>query len=264
MQQFARLFEIDLRGKEGRAPDLVLLAPAMQQRQRRRQRGPGHAIADRVHRFDIEALAHMVDGIDLGAHVIVPDDILHAGIGRFPADHEHRHALRDGPAHEALLLVQIEDVEAVDPRREDDERGFQHRVGGGRILDQLEQIRFVDDLAGCGRDVLAQCEGVGIRVAQLAAPQIGEQVLHSLDQVFPARFQRSFEHDRIGHREIRRARRFGDGARGEAQLFALVRRQPVHIVDHGERLFGKEQIGLVDQREGGMGAPARIGKPLVL
>ena len=48
--------------------------PAMQQRQRRRQRGSGHAISDpRIHRFDIETLAHMVDGIDLGAHVIVPD-----------------------------------------------------------------------------------------------------------------------------------------------------------------------------------------------
>ncbi len=122
----------------------------------------------------------------------------------------------------------------------------------------------MDDLAGRRRDVFSKRERVGIGVAQLSAPQVGDQVLHPLDEVLAARFQRAFEHDRIGHREIGRTRRFRDGAGGEAQLLALVGRQAFHIVDHGERLLGEEEIGLVYQREGGMGAPARIGETLVL
>src|SRR3546814_3760112 len=59
---------------------------------------------------------------DLGAHIIVERDVGHALIGGFPGDDEGRQPLLDRTADEALLRVQIEDVEAVDPGREDHDR----------------------------------------------------------------------------------------------------------------------------------------------
>ncbi len=205
----------------------------------------------------------MIDCVDLGADVIVPHHILHAGIGGFPADHEHGHALRHRPAHEALLLVEIEDVEAVDPGREDDQRGRHHRVGGRAVLDQLIQRGLVDDLARGDRDVLAQLEGAGIGVAQLPAAQIGQQMLHPLDQIVAPRLERALKHHRIGQREIGRARRLGYRPGGEAQLLALVGGQALDPVDHLANTLSQEQISLMQQREGRVRAPARIGKTAI-
>ena len=263
VEQFACLLEVDLRGEEGRALHLVLLAPAMQHRERRRQRGARHAIADRMDLRHFQPRADMVDRVDLGPHVVVPDHVLHVGVGRFPADHEHGHALFDRPAHEALLRVEVEDVETVDPRREDHQRGGQHRLGCRRVLNQLVERRFMDDLAGRGRDVLAQrkCAGVGVR--QLPAAQIGQQVFHPLDQVLAARLERALHHHRIEQRVVRRARRIGQRARGEAQLLAPLVRQAFSAFDHGGNPLGEEQVGLMDQRIGGMRAPPRIGEAAV-
>src|SRR3546814_8571364 len=58
-----------------------------------------------------------------------------------------REPLVHGPADEAFFGVQIEDVEAVDPRREDQERCRQHVRRGRLILDELVEPRFVDHLA---------------------------------------------------------------------------------------------------------------------
>ena len=232
----------------------------MQQCQRRRQRGAGYAISDGMHVLHVQPLADVVDGVHLGAHVIVPDHVLHAGIGRFPADHEHRDALFHRPAHEALLGVEVQDIETVDPRREDHQRHVQHRFGCRGILDQLVHRRFVNDLAGRHGDILAQLEGAGIGMGQLPPAQIGQQMLHAFHQILAARLQRALHHYRVQQRKVRRACRFGDRAGGEAQLFALVVRQALHLVDHVGHAFGQEQIGLVDQRIGGVGTPARIGK----
>ena len=261
--QLARLLEIDLRGEEGRAPDLVLLAAAVQHRQRPRQRRSGHAIADRVDRRHVQPRTDMVDRVDLRAHVIVPHHVFHAGIGRFPADHEHGDALFDRPAHEAFPGVEVEDVEPVYPWREDDQRRRQHRVGRRRVLDQLVERGLVHHLARRHRDVLAQRESARVGMRQLPAPQIGEQVFHPRDEVFALRFQRAFHHHRVEQREIGRAGRIGHRPRGEPQLFALVVGQPVDPVDHFGHALGQEQIGLVDQRIGGVRAPARVGETAV-
>ena len=260
IEQLARFLEIHLRGEEGRARDLVLLAAAVEQRKRGRQRGPRHAIADGVDRGHVQPRADMVDRIDLRADVIVPHHVAHACIGRFPADHEHRHALFDRPAHEALLRVEVEDIEAVDPRREDHQRRFHHRVGGRRILDQLVERGFVHDLARRHRDVLAEHESAVVGVAQLPAPQVGKQVLHAAHQIVAARLQRPLHHHRVEQREIGRAGRLGDRPGGEAQLFAFLVRQALHAVDHLGNAFGEKQIGLVDQRIGRVRAPARVGE----
>ena len=157
--EVARLAEIDLRGKEGRALDLGRLALGFEIGQGRRQRRPGHAIADDVDRIDIQRVAHRIDRVDLALeHIIVERDVGDALVGRFPADHEQRNALVDAPADEAFLRGQVEDVEAVDPRREDDQRGCHHLVGDRRIMDQLEERRFMDHLARRRGEVAADLE----------------------------------------------------------------------------------------------------------
>jgi hypothetical protein len=122
--EVAGALEIDLRGEEGDAGDFGRLVAAGEHGERRGERGAGDAVADRVHRGDREPLADDIDRFHLRADVVVPGDLGHRLVGRAPRDHEHGHPLLDAPAHEALLRVEVEDVEAVDPRREDQQRGW--------------------------------------------------------------------------------------------------------------------------------------------
>ena len=118
--------EVDLRGQEGRRLDLVLpRLVGVEVAERRGERRPGNAIADRVHALDVEQVANRVDRVDLALqHIIVERRVGDALVGRLPADHEQGHALVDAPFHEAFLGREVEDVEAVDPRREDRRPAF--------------------------------------------------------------------------------------------------------------------------------------------
>jgi hypothetical protein len=60
------------------------------------------------------------------------------------------------------------------------------------------------------------------------------------------------------------AQRIEQGAGGKAQLLLLDRIDALDRIGHGGDLLGHHQIGLMDQREEGIVAPARIGKALVL
>ena len=176
-QQVACFFEIHLGGKEGGAGDLVGLIPLGQKGQGGGKRGARDAIADGMDLLDAQRIANGVDRIDLGGDIIVPFHICHGGIGGFPADHEQAHALIDHPLHEALLFVEIEDVEAVDPGRKHHQRRFEHLVGGRRVMNQLIKRCFMHHLAGRRRDILAQFESVRIGMGQLALTQIAQHML---------------------------------------------------------------------------------------
>src|SRR3546814_16044332 len=65
------------------------------------------------------------------------------------------------PGDEAFRGVQIEDIEAVDPRREDDEWDGENLLRRRRIVDELIAIGLVDDLARRRRDIHADLERVG-------------------------------------------------------------------------------------------------------
>ena len=57
--------------------------------ERRRERRPRDAIADRMHALDAEQVADRVDRVDLAAqHIIVERGVGDALVRRFPADHE--------------------------------------------------------------------------------------------------------------------------------------------------------------------------------
>src|SRR3546814_10221579 len=66
------------------------------------------------------------DRVDLRRDIIVPHDLAHRRVGRLPRHHEDAEPLLGRPGDEAFRGVQIEDIEAVDPRREDDERSEEH------------------------------------------------------------------------------------------------------------------------------------------
>ena len=202
----------------------------------------------------------MVDCVDLGADVIIPHHIGHAFVGRFPADHEHAESLIHRPFDEAFLRGQIEDVEPVDPRREDDQRHFEHGFGRRTILDQLIQRGFMHHLARRRGEVFAQPERVGIGMGQLPALHVVDQVLHPAHQILPAGFDGALHHHRVQRHEIVRAHRFGQRADREFELLALGAIKPVHALDRLAEVIGQQQIGLVQQQEGGVFAPCGIGK----
>ena len=262
--ELARLLEIHLRGEEGGGGDLVGLPLGRHHRQRGGQRGSGDAIADRVDLFHVQPLAHRVDRVDLGGDVIVPRHVRHIGVGALPADHEHADPLVQRPAHETLFLVQVEDVEPVDPGREDHQRHFQHGFRRGGILDQFVQVGLVNHLAGRGRQVFAQREGGCIDMGQLAARHVGHQVFHALRQALSVRLCHPVQHQRIGEREMIGAERFQRGAGGEPQPIALGLVGYVDLLDQRAQLLGNQQVGLVHQCEDRIGAPLGIGEAAVL
>jgi hypothetical protein len=94
------------------------------------------------------------------------------------------------------------------------------------VLQKLHQVVLEHDLAGCGRDVDAELErlGVGHRNPQLAvaALDVVEQVVEAAHQVLAAARHGFAEHLGIGQREIRRRERVDVLAREEVNL--LLRR----------------------------------------
>ena len=74
-------------------------------------------------------------------------DVIHRGVRVLPGHHEHGEALLGQVLHHAVLRLEVEDVELVDPGRHDQERPLEHGVRGRGVLDQLHQVVAEDDLA---------------------------------------------------------------------------------------------------------------------
>ena len=68
--------------------------------------------------IDIKRRTDGVDGVDLCGDIVIPDDIDHRSIGGFPGYNENGNPLVDAIFDKAFFGRQIEDIEAVDPRRE--------------------------------------------------------------------------------------------------------------------------------------------------
>ena len=257
------LAEIDLCGQECRAFEAACLAAPGSDGQGGGERGARDAIADGMDRRHFQPLADRIDRFDLRSDIIVPHHLSHAFVGRFPGDHEHRDALLHRPAHKAFRRVEIENIEAVDPRREDHQRRGQHFVGHRCILDQLIERRLMDHLAGGDGDVFAQREGGRIGVAELAARQIGNQMLQPLDQAGTLGLDRLVQRHRIGQGKIGGRKRVGGHIEGKAQLLALFRRNGIGAVCQHGQLLSQHQISLVKQLEERLFAPGGVGKALV-
>jgi hypothetical protein len=97
-----------------------------------------------------------------------------AFVGIDPGDDEHRQALRDRPADERLLGIEVENVELVDPRGDNEQRPFMDLGRARLVLDELHQRVAEDHFARCRRHVDAKLERPRVRLAnaQVAAPGV--------------------------------------------------------------------------------------------
>src|SRR5207344_320809 len=105
-----------------------------------------------------------------------------------------RVSLFDTPADERILWLQIEDVEFVDPRRNDQQRRFTYLLCYRRVLDELDHFILENDLARRRRNIFAEPERIHIRhsnaEAAFAALQVVKQIRQAAQQVLAAGLNR--------------------------------------------------------------------------
>ncbi len=188
-------------------------------------------------------------------------------VGVDPGDDEHRQALRDRPADERLLGIEVEDIEFVDPRRHDEQRALIDLWRARLVLDELHQLIAVDDLAGRRRKVDAELERSCVRLANAQVAAAGLDVLgqhlQAPHQVLTALGERRAQKLRIGGEEVRRRQRRGDLTQIELRLLAIVRIEIVRPLDQIVRPARGQHIGLLDEIEIGIVAPRGVGEALV-
>ena len=115
--------EVGERGEEG-GRGHVLEAALLHQGQGQRQGGAGDAVAHRVHVLAAGDRLDLPDGREEPVlHVVVERHVAQRGVGVDPGGHEQRVALVHDPADQAVLLLEVEDVELVDPGRKDHHQG---------------------------------------------------------------------------------------------------------------------------------------------
>ena len=161
--EIARVGEVDLGGEEGRALDAVV-ADGGHVGERRREQRSADAVADRG---DFTLAGRLFDAIEGGqnalAHIGFEPFVGEALVRVDPGNDEHGQALRDRPADERLLRIEIEDVELVDPGRHDQERALVDLRRRGLVLDELDELVAEDHLAGRVREIDAELEGARVR-----------------------------------------------------------------------------------------------------
>ena len=226
------------------------------------------AVADRVHLGFAGCLLDRVERrIDALMHVVLEGLQREARVRVHPACDEDRVALVEAPLHQRLLGAEIEDVVLVDPGRVDDEGALVDLSRRRLVLDELHQVVLEDDLAGRGRDVLAETEGGHVRLLDLdvavAALDVLEQMLHAGDEVLAVGGERRAQDFRIGEEEVRGR----DGVRHladvEVRLFACVRIDALGMLHLFGEPFAGEQVGLLHQIEDDVFLPVGIAEALV-
>jgi hypothetical protein len=158
-----------------------------------------------------------------------------APVGVDPGDHENGEALVDEELDEALRRGEIEDVEFVDPRRHDQQRQLAHFFRRRRILDELQKVILVDDLARRGGEIAPDLERARVCLADAeevagAAHVLGE-VGHTLHEVLGVALQRLAQHLGVGHGEVRRRQRARHLTQIELGLLPRALVEPLSLVE---------------------------------
>src|SRR5262249_17951287 len=138
--------------KRGRADALV---PAVRDiGERSGEQRAAHAIAEAAYlALARDLLDHLERGKRALVHVVLEALLRELLVRVYPRDDEYGKPLRDAPPDERFFRSEVEDVELVDPGRNDQERALEHRLGRWRILDELHQRVLEDDLAGRERKI---------------------------------------------------------------------------------------------------------------
>jgi hypothetical protein len=198
------------------------------------------------------------------AHVVLEALVGELGVRVDPGDDEHRQALVHAPLDEGFFRREIEDVELVDPGRHDQQRPLEHRRGRGRVLDELHQLVFEDDLAGRAGEIAADLEHRGARLADLEVAVSGLDVLgqhvHAAHEVLGLGRERLAQQLRIGEHEIGRGDRVGDLAHVEIGLLLDVRVEPFGVMHQPVGPLHRQKIGLLEEIEELVGRPFGVGE----
>ena len=168
--------------------------------------------------WHIKTGADGINCVDLRRDIIIPDDVFHSAVGRFPRHNKHCDTLVNAIFDEAFFCRQIENIKTVNPRRKDNQRRFQHIFRRRIILNKLVQWGLVNHLALCRRDVFPKFECGGIGMRNLSALHVLYQVLHAGYQTCAVGFHRSLKRHWIGKGRIGRAHRLDYTAQGKVHL----------------------------------------------
>ena len=265
--QITGMGEIDLGGQEGGRGD-PRVAGRLQIGEGGAEQRAADAIADRVDLFLIGGRLDRVEAED-DAFLDIGLPVLHRlpVVGIDPGDDEDRVALADQPVDEGFLRLQVENVELVDPGRNDQQRPLEHGLGLRRVLDDLADVVLGDHLARGQRHVAADLEGRGVRLAQAQGAAAGLHVLgehlHAAHQVLAVGGDGLAVELGIGQDEIR-------GRQGVAHLpeieFRLVARVRIEALGALQEIVGparRQDVDLLHEVEEQVLAPLLVGKALV-
>ena len=238
------------------------------ERQRGRQKRAADTIADCV---DLVAVGHLPDRVeresDAFTRVRFPVFVRMPLVRVDPGDDEHGVPLFHGPLDEGFLRVEVENVELVDPGRNDEKRALQHRLCRRVVLEDLADLVLGDHLAGRERHVLADLEFGGVGLAQLELAAAGCDVfrehVHAANEVAAVLGNRLLVEFRVGQQEVRRRKR----ARHLLEIeFGLVARPLVETVGAGDQPLGPaggELVGVAQEVEERIVVPVGIAEALV-
>ena len=200
-------------------------------------------------------------------HVVLERHVAQLLVRIDPGQDEGGEALVDAELDEAVLGLQVEDVELVDPGRHDHQRPTVRLRGRGRVLDQLHELGLEHDLARAGRDIAADLERIQVghpdRQLAFAAVEVLQHVLQAAQQVLAAGLQRQAQHLGIGGDEVGGRHHLDELARVELELLLGLVVQTVLLLGSLQEVSGGQQIGLLDEVEQRVVVPGRVLEPPV-
>ena len=178
-------------------------------------------------------LAGDLDGLLAGGDVGVEVPVALGGRGVAPAHGEVRDRRLHHVLDQAAAGRDVGDVVLVDLRRDGDQRPGRHRLGLRRVLEQLEHLGAVHDLARRHRDVLADPERAGVdrrRHAAVAADVAGH-VAQPGQEAGAAGLDGLGQRARVAGQGVGRRQRLDEQRQGEPGPLAALGVE-VDLVDH--------------------------------
>jgi hypothetical protein len=200
------------------------------------------------------------DRLDVGgeAPVGVP------GVRVAPGDHEDLLTLLYQVLDQAAPRCEVDGVELVDRRWDDEHRRGAHRLGLRPVLDQLQDLGPVHHRARCDRDVAAHLETRRVDHLRNArcAQQVPGKVSSAAHEVRTAGVDGFLRRLRVHHRNIARRHGFGEVQNEEPHATLVA---PIQLGQADQLLRGTSghQVGLDNSPQPRIVRPRRVGEATV-
>ena len=197
---------------------------------------------------------------DAFGQIIVEADVVHRFIRVLPAGDEYRKPLIGQVLDQTFTGIQVQDVELVDPRRDDDDRHRLHFFRRRRVVDQLQHAITEHHLARRRRQILADGECVRRHHLNILGLGITLKIHPTLAQALATAGYRTLDGRGIEPEEIGRRHRIEPFAQPERSPALLLLRQPRRLEGHILQAVGESEIPLLDDVPGRRIGPGRIGE----